>query len=226
MRTRLDGQGVEISHMIIDDEPHLGIIKSAASLGADLVVTGIHGHTGLKRLLVGSVAERVVRGIRTNVLVTRGKEHPRNGYRHILIPTDFSPSARDALELACLLVAPGGAIDVRHYWHEPVFGPVLNAGLLLASRMQESTDELGRELLSHYKSDRYHITFTADGGLAKMEILEQLGRSTYDLVAMGSHGRRGLGRWVLGSTAESTVRHSNCSVLVTKSAVAESAPQS
>jgi nucleotide-binding universal stress UspA family protein len=105
---------------------------------------------------------------------------------------------------------------VRHYWHEPVFGPVLDTGLL-ADKMQQSTDELGDRLLRDYKSDRYRLAFTAGGGLAKMQILEQLSRSTYDLVVMGSHGRRGLTRWMLGSTAESIMRHADCSVLVAKS---------
>lgn len=215
LRTSVSGQGVTVSHMVVDDVPDEGIIRSAEELGADLIVVGTHGYTGIRRVLLGSVAERVTRGSHTSVLVAREQGRPTGGYRRILVPTDFSPSADRALALACELVAQGGTIDVRHYWHEPVFGPVLDIGTL-AGDMERATTELASERLARHESSRYHLEFSASGGLAKQSILDQLDQEPYDIVVMGSHGRRGIRRLVIGSVAESTVRHAPCSVLVAR----------
>lgn len=216
LRSRVSGQGVEVSHMIADGEPAEGIVDSAIELGADLVVIGTHGLTGVQRLLLGSTAERVIRRTPVSVLVARERGRPAGGYKHILVPTDFSPSADSALDRACELVAGDGTVSVRHYWHEPVFGPVLDLGTL-ADRMERSVGQLGAERLERHRSDRYRIEFAADGGPPKQQILEELDSDpSYDLVVMGSHGRRGARRWLVGSTAESTARYARCSVLVAK----------
>lgn len=220
MRVRVSGQGVRVSHMVIDDEPAQGIIEAAEQLGADLIAMGTRGRTGVERIMLGSVAERVIRNSPVNVLVARSGHRPSGGYQRILVATDFSANADRALELAAALVARGGTIDVRHYWHAPVFGPIPDPDKL-DDEAYRSTSERGAERLERYRSDDYHIKFTATGGLAKKEILDQLDHEThepYDLVAMGSHGRTGVKRLFLGSVAETVIRHAGCSVLVAKDA--------
>lgn len=216
LRARVSGQGVEVSHMVIDDQPDQGIITAAEQLGAGLIAMGTRGHTGIERILLGSVAERVIRDSPVSVLVVRG-EPPGGGYRRILVPTDFSANADRALEIACKLVASGGTVDVRHYWYTPVFGPIPDPDRL-DEESYRTTSERGAERLARCRSDDYEIKFTATGGVAKKEILDQLDQEPYDLVLMGSHGRKGIKRLFLGSVAEATLRHANCSVLVAKGA--------
>lgn len=216
MRTSLSGQGVEIAHVVIDAIPADGLLQSANELDADLICLGTHGYTGLDRLLLGSVAERVIRDSRKNTVVVRGEFKPRGGYRRILVPTDFSAAAEGAIAAATTLVAEGGEIEVRHFWHTPTFGPVPDPENL-RSLADTSTTQRGAELLEVYQSrDSYNMTFRASHSNPRQGILDLLEQGAYELVVMGSHGRRGIARWLLGSVAEATVRHAPCSVLVIK----------
>jgi nucleotide-binding universal stress UspA family protein len=215
VRSQVSGQGVQVSQMVIDDEPEDGIIAAAGQLGADLIAMGTRGHAGIERVLLGSVAEQVIRASPVSVLVARQGQRPAGGYQRILVPTDFSASADRALEIACDLVARGGTIDLRHYWHTPVFGPIPDPDKL-DEEWYRTTSERGAERLERHRSGDYEIKFTATGGLARKEILDQLDQEPYDLVVMGSHGRKGVKRLFLGSVAEAIIRHANCSVLVVK----------
>ncbi|MCG8416508.1 MAG: universal stress protein [Proteobacteria bacterium] len=213
LRTRLGSRSPEISHMVIDGFADIGLCDAAKKLGADLIITGTHGRTGVKRFFMGSVAERVVRLSPHNVLVTRpGAEEP-GGFERILVPTDFSVQAEKAVQLAMVLAAKDGRIDVFHTWNTPPeialewTGPVLDE---LASEAQEA----GTRLLARHHREGLTIAFDTVRAHAAEGIAERLESGNYDLVIMGSHGRRGLRRFLLGSIAERTVRHAPCSVLI------------
>jgi nucleotide-binding universal stress UspA family protein len=62
---------IPVSHVILEGDPAEQIVRYVAESGTDLVVMGTHGRTGLERLLVGSVAERVMREARCSVLVVK-----------------------------------------------------------------------------------------------------------------------------------------------------------
>jgi nucleotide-binding universal stress UspA family protein len=66
-------QGITLDTMIPMGRPEEGIVKAADFKGASLIIVGSHGRTGLKRLLMGSVAERVIGGAQCPVLVVKGK---------------------------------------------------------------------------------------------------------------------------------------------------------
>ena len=78
-----------------------------------------------------------------------------------------------------------------------------------------SAAESGQKLLDRYARSELTLGFESVRGRAGHSIQAQLKKHDYDLVIMGSHGRRGLARFLLGSVAEKTVRHASCSVLVT-----------
>ena len=78
---RLRGQGIKTRALLRVGAPFLEIINSAQSEGADLIVMGTHGRSGLSHVLMGSVAERVVRKAHCAVLTVR---HPDRKFRHPL----------------------------------------------------------------------------------------------------------------------------------------------
>ena len=86
---------------------------------ADLIVMGTHGRKRVARFFLGSVAQWIASHVECDVLAARGKAK-EGGYKRILVPTDFSECSIQALERAFELVAPGGAIDIVHYWKIPV----------------------------------------------------------------------------------------------------------
>lgn len=226
VRERLLGQGVEISHVVRDGFADTALAETARDLGAELLLVGTHGRSGLKRFFLGSISERVARLSDTNVMVARALEGGQGGYRRILVPTDFSEPAAKALELAFLLAARDpqhrATIDVIHCWQVPVtastpYAPFKAAEEALATvrdAMVETVQESGQRLLRRYNPASVELTFQAFEASPAHGIHDRLEQGNYDLVIVGSHGRRGLRRLLLGSVAELTVRHAPCSVLV------------
>jgi nucleotide-binding universal stress UspA family protein len=226
VRERLLGQGVEVSHVVRDGFADTALTETARELGAELLIVGTHGRSGLKRFFLGSISERVARLSDTNVMVARARDGGEGGYRRILVPTDFSAPAAKALDLALLLAAreaePRAKIDVIHCWQVPVtastpYAPFKAAEEALATvrdAMAETVQESGKRLLEHYDPGAVDLTFQAFEASPAHGIQDRLEQGNYDLVIVGSHGRRGLRRLLLGSVAELTVRHAPCSVLV------------
>ena len=223
-RSRLAGQGVELSHVVIDDFPDTGLCRAAEEMAADLIVVGTHGRTGLKRFLLGSVAERVVRLSPTSVMVARPVKSSAGGYRKILVPTDFSESADNALNFAMMLAADGAEVKLLHCWQLPP-GFAGFSGGYVPRQLRESTldsvtkgitegaEQRATDLIKDHQRDGVNLSFEVMQA-PPVHGIEQRAEDS-DLIVMGSHGRRGVRRFVLGSVAEVTVRHAPCSVLVT-----------
>ena len=135
--------------------------------------------------------------------------------QHILVPIDFSPSSEQALDYACELAGKLGA--VVHLVN--ALGPV--GELPLSQRM---IDELAGEHARGLDDLMVHRRGLARFGPPIIEaadprdlILAAAARVDADLIVMGTHGRRGLSRFVLGSVAEDIVRRSPCPVLAVRS---------
>jgi nucleotide-binding universal stress UspA family protein len=184
----------------------------------DLVVMGTHGRTGLARILLGSVAEGVVRHAPCSVLAVRpdGEVRP---FARVLCPIDFSASSQHAVELAAGLVQPRSAeITLLHVIDPPA---VYTRG----QRTLELIRDLDRYAAEHLDRWAAELAARAPAPVAKLcrvghpgaEILKLLDkRPAFDLVVMGSHGRTGLERVLLGSVAEKIVRHAKCPVMVAR----------
>lgn len=222
MRTRLDGQGVDVSHMIIEGPPAEGLAEAARRLGAELVITGTVGRGAVKRFLLGSVAERTVRLSPCSVMVARDSG-PRTGggYKHIMVPTDFSNHANAALAQAIGLASPDATIDVVHFWQLPVV-PASYDGVHLSDASLETlhrgwtsdAEKRGREAIAPYAASDRTVTFETVRGRASDGIVERAEARKPELIVMGSHGYRGFKRLLLGSVAERVVRHAPCSTVV------------
>lgn len=184
----------------------------------DLVVIGTHGRTGLARILLGSVAEKVVRHAPCSVLVARPDGEPRP-FTHVLCPVDFSDAARRAMDLAAEVVRPGGAgITLLHVVEAPVsFGAELPDPEFLRAADKRAAEQLERWAAELRGKVSVPVTIRSRVGWAGAETLAAVDHDpTIDLVVMGSHGRTGIKRVLLGSVAEKVVRHARCPVLVAR----------
>lgn len=215
--SELRARGVLATAEVVVGTPHRDLGATASARGASLLVIGTHGRTGIRRLIMGSVAERTVRTSPIDTLVARGRP---TAYRNILVPTDFSLQAERALALAVQLVEPGGVVQLIHCC---AVSPMLPAAPAEPSASLGGYYDLAVEaariganrLMARY-SDQPEIRFINTTDLPTSGIQEELEHASYDLVVMGSNGRTGLERWIVGSVAETTVRHAPCSVLVVK----------
>jgi nucleotide-binding universal stress UspA family protein len=213
------GQGVEVSTMLVDDLPDQGICHAARQIDADLVAAGSHGRTGAKRLLLGSVAERVVRLSDCNVLIARPcAGQAAGGYCKLLVAMDFSVMAEEGLRAAIALATPEASIDIVHCWYAPPVShghfPSTRAMLELSQPLRKYITELGDALAARHQRPGLAMTFHMIEAPPAQGIIEWLDRGGYDLTVVGSHGHRGMRRFLLGSVAEAIVRHAPTSILV------------
>ena len=215
----LNRGGTRATGMLVDRERHPDeiIVDVAESEAAGLVVLGSTGRTGMERLFVGSIAERVVQSCGVPVLIARGEAD--GDFTRILCATDFSEHADRALTTAFELAAPGATIDVLYAIEPSIYAtpdPRVVPGPSQAASIEADVRRRGAELIARPWPDRAKLTFAHEVGRARSVILDRLEGDRYDLVTLGSHGRRGLRRFFLGSVAESVVRHAPCSVLVAR----------
>ncbi len=211
-------QGVRARTLFVEGYADEVVVKQADELGADLIVIGSHGRTGMSRWLLGSVAEHVVRRSRVPVLIARGDAKP---FRKMLVPTDFTPFARRALDAAITVAEPDSQIDLIHFWQDPLTSPIYfetptpaDVSDAVRDSIETSVRKQGQQLVDDIADNKHAVTFDTLPDTARHGIQQKLDENGYDLVVLGSHGHRGLKRFFLGSVAETTVRHAKCSVLV------------
>lgn len=183
----------------------------------DLVVLGTHGRTGLARVLLGSIAEHVVRHAPCSVLAIRPDAGDRP-FDHVLVPVDFSASSRDAVELAAGLVRSGrGEVMLLHALELPTAHAGDAASIELAQALQARADQLLDECVTQLEGKvSARISKRTRSGKAGAQILAMLDDDrSFDLVVMGTHGHTGIHR-LLGSVAEKVVRHAPCPVVVAR----------
>jgi nucleotide-binding universal stress UspA family protein len=220
---RITSQGVQATHRIVHGDPAERLVKVANDEGANFLVVGTHGLTGVRAFLLGSAAQGVVRQARCNVLVARSSENWGTGPKRILVATDFTAYAEEALRAAVALAPDDATIDVVHCWQLPVpaappaaYGSGFASLGTLAEDLQASAQEHGKVLIKKFASSRLNLRFEVFAGPSAATVIDHAKREAgrYDLIVTGSHGRRGFRRFFLGSVAETIVRHAPCSVLV------------
>lgn len=206
-----------VSDKLLAGVPWAQIVDHLEQQAFDLCVIGTQGRTGLARILLGSVAEQVVRHAPCSVLAVR-PDTDAKPFEHVLIPTDFSKHAQHALEVASMIVAPQGSITLLHVVEVPVAfsGGVGSADLArqldayAVTALEDTAERLRANTAATVKT-RTRIGYPGAQALAVVEE-----DRTIDLVVMGSHGRTGIKRVLMGSVAEKVVRHARCPVLVAR----------
>jgi nucleotide-binding universal stress UspA family protein len=199
------------------DDPADEIVGYARSNGFDLIVMGTHGRSGVAHVLMGSVAERVVRTASCPVLTVHTP--PGGELTRILVPTDFSAAADAALDAARAIADRFGAtIHLLHVMHEPAESGaemyVPETPEARAERLRDAMDRLGHRLGAADESKRRGGHTEVMSGAPADAIVERARH--FDLVVMGTHGRRGMAHVLMGSVAERVVRQAQCPVITVR----------
>ena len=221
LHQRLIGQGVEVSSLLVGGTPEEALSGAAHDLGCDLIAVGTHGRIGIARLFSGSVAEATVRRAATSVLVARGDTTAaEGGFHRIVIGVDFSPLSEIAIARALVLAARGAEVRLVHAWSiQPVATPDgIFTGEALREAIGDEAETRGKALLEKLRDAHPGVSLSLDTceAPAQEALIERAQTMKADLIAVGSHGRRGVKRLVLGSVAEVVVRHAPCTVLVAR----------
>lgn len=181
--------------------------ETETELSPDLVVLGARGHSALRRVWLGSVADGVVREANAPVLVVRGDESPEP-FRRFLCATDFSPDADAAAVIAAELAGPAAARHVVHVWQSP-YQTVASMG----SHSIEGLRREARERLDRVAHDLEATPHYIEGS-ASHEIPRLAAKLDCDLVAVGAIGMRPDGWLQPGGISSRVARRSAVSVLV------------
>ena len=201
--------------------PAEAIVSYADEHNVDLVVTGTHGRRGLQRMLIGSVAEEVLRTASCPVLTVRAGEEPASAWnvRNILAPVDFSDESTTAVRHAKELALTYGAqITLLHAVEEVMYPSAYGMemadvpGPEVVQRVERSLANMAREEIGYE-----HVIAETTIGYAPSVILDYEKENDVDLIVIATHGRSGLERLLLGSVTERIVRRSSVPVFIVKS---------
>jgi nucleotide-binding universal stress UspA family protein len=207
------------------------IIDKAAADRGTLINMATHGLSGIKRWLLGSVAEKVLRGATNPLLLIRATEEAKTegeaNLRCVIAPLDGSELAERVLptvaELAKELnlevilfrayTLPLSALasDPEGYYvatDEQIISAMRDEAVAYLDKKSEAMKQLGVDRVSH----------VTEYGLAADTLISFARKTPDNLIAMCTHGRSGVKRWVLGSVTETVVRHSGDPVLVIRAA--------
>lgn len=216
----LDSLGVPSETDVVQGNPAPTIVEYAERYDHDLVVMPTHGREGLSRYLIGSVSEKVVRLSSVPVLTIRMQpdEQLTFPYEDILIPTDGSTAATHAAEhLVRLAAALDATVHVLSVVDDSALGPDVRSTVAGKESEQAATDAVETVVSD---AEAHGVTDTVrhiEHGTPAEEILDCIESNDIHGVGMGTTGKRGTNRILLGSVAEKTVRSAPVPVMtVTK----------
>jgi nucleotide-binding universal stress UspA family protein len=202
VKTQASKEGVDCDIIVIHgDEPYQDIMRQALENRVDMIIVGRHGRTGLVRLMMGSVAAKVIGHAPCNVLVV--SPNARIEFKNILVATDGSQyseaAVREAIGIAKRCNGHLFAVSVASSEFE-VDPAEDNVKKTVALAEKEGVKAEGETII----------------GKPYEAVVETARQKRVDLIIVGSHGRKALERLLMGSVTERVIGHTEVGVLVVK----------
>ncbi|MBX0286633.1 universal stress protein [Halomicroarcula sp. F28] len=201
--------GADYDTDVVQGNPAPTIVEYAERYDHDVIVMPTHGRTGISRYLLGSVTEKVVRLASVPVLSARMQpdEQLMFPYDNILIPTDGSPSAAHAAEYGVSLAAALDAtVHVVSVVETQSLGVDVRSTVSDREREQAATEAVEAVASAAATQGVTDTVSHIEHGTPLAKILDTIDSADIDAVVMGTTGKRGTERILLGSVTEKTVR--------------------
>lgn len=204
-----------------EGSPVLTIMRLAEDDDTDLICLGTHGREGVERLVLGSVAEKVLRKASCPVLTVSeaGREEAIDPaqFKNILCAVDFAQLSLRSLDYALSLAQEAGGklllVNVVEWFsEEPGWETGFNVDAYRIE-MENNVRERLAEVVPETAREWCDIETVVTSGKPYREILQLVSERGVDLVVMGVRGRNPLDVMLFGSTATHVVRHAECPVL-------------
>jgi nucleotide-binding universal stress UspA family protein len=214
---------IDVRNVVLRDvSAASAIVHYAEDNQIDLIVLGTHGRRGLRRLVLGSVAEEVVRTVRCAVLTVHPGDRTEimeaDGEAEILLPLDFSSSSMAAVPLARELAAQKRTrLRVLHVVEETIYPAFYNAGAFSLYDAQPDIEVHAmahlREAYSRTAGPVVPVAFEVSVGHPAAEITRRAEETGAGMIVMATHGLGGMAHLFMGSVAERVVRSARVPVL-------------
>jgi len=211
----------EVELFVEQGSDYAEIIRRAEAWSADLVVVGSQGRSSLPRLVLGSVAERVVRYAHCPVLVVRPSSHGQC----VLVATDLSDPSLPAVTAGVAEASRLGqrlvvvhALDLSESAWRAAVGNLLGATSLVPPLevqrdMREALTTMLQQSIERLGATGEVVVLDGTPAEAVVRYAEEVSAG---LLVIGTHGRTGLARVALGSVADRILRSAECSVLAVR----------
>jgi nucleotide-binding universal stress UspA family protein len=221
-RDRLTRPGLNVETAVLSGRPATVIIDRARAMRADLIVVGSRGHGRIGSMRLGSISSELVDHAPAPVLVARDTCIDR-----VLLAWDGSTCAGRAADLLCAWPIFGASAvrvvsvaDIEVPWWtgfpEPGSPELMPIFVEAAESSRKHHDELALGMTEALRGAGLKAVADRREGDAATEILAWAATTKTDLIVMGTHGRTGLARLVIGSVARNVLQHATCSVLVVR----------
>ncbi len=199
------------------------ILEYASDKDIDLIVLGTHGRRGIEHLLIGSVAEEVVRLADCPVFTVHETEKlkPLKAYNNILVPIDFSDHSQNAISYAKEIAsAYDSQLQLLHIIEDtkhPAFSLSGKSSVFdLVPNIEEESEKSMLEMLARAGGPETKSTVFTKGGHAANNIINFASENSSDLIVIATHGLTGIEHLLLGSVTEKVVRMAPCPVVTIK----------
>lgn len=215
--------GTSVQCVVAKGKAEEVLIEHAAVDKDSLMIMATHGRSGIQRWLLGSVADKVLHGATNHMLLIRatdqGKTAGEAALKTVVVPLDGSPLAEQVLPYVGDLARQLGlqVVLTRAYALPPAMAPDAY-GTYTEELINQLEDDTRAYLVAKVEGLKEkgikNITSVANLGYGAEEIIKLARQTPDNLIAMCSHGRSGIRRWLLGSVTERVVRHSGDPVLI------------
>jgi nucleotide-binding universal stress UspA family protein len=209
---------VQSHPMVVTGDPFDAILRTAAAPRTDLIVMGAHRKQLLRDIFVGTTIERVIRTGPYPVLMVNNEA--KGPYRSVMAPVDMSEPSANAIKVADAAGLIGEAyVTLVHAFFPLAKGKMGMAGVsrasideYVASERQKAVDDLATFLAASGFGGR-GWSLRVEEGDAFQVISREVEEARPDLLLIGTHGRSGLLKVLLGSVTEEVLRSLNVDIL-------------
>lgn len=216
--------GVTVETAVKDGDPADCILEEADRDAGTLIAMTTHGRSGVGRWLLGSVTDKIVRGGRHPMLVTRAQEGGAHPVNRVVVTVDGSELSEQAFPHASAMANALGvgvtvlrAVSLNPYGEAFTEYASIQAGQDVAGDMEsEAREYVAGKVEELQASGLADVTGSIVTGYPASVILDEAGEAGDKLVTMATHGRVGMARLLLGSVTDRVVRHSSGPVFVVR----------
>ena len=197
------------------------IVNYAEENKIDLILMGTHGRTAINHLLLGSVAERVIRMAKCPVMTIRKDSKNLAPHQKILAPVDFSEHSklalRYALEIARIYRSEIALLHVIEQQIHPSFYLTGKTSIFeIDSDLKQRATDAMQSFRKELGNEEIQTSYLLAEGTAYHEIVECAKKENFGLLVIATQGLRGLKHFLIGSTTEKVIRHAEIPVLTVK----------